>query len=178
MPGSTSPSGVWGSRRRRCRRGCRGYVYYRTSTRTTNKKIFYYELRARLPDLRAHETCLRHQIDALDAQTADRDAYLKLTDDLEGFLAQQRRRTADAGIEERQRVLRLLVNDIIVGPEKITIRHRIPDSGSTNREPHDSPSAEGEQPAGYPLLWGRGIADLVEHLPGPVGPVRRADSAA
>jgi site-specific DNA recombinase len=113
------------------------------------------ELRARMPDLRAHETGLRHQIDALDAQTADRDAYLKLADDLEGFLAQLRHRTTGADIEERQRVLRLLVKDIIVGPEKITIRHRIPAPGSTNREPHNSPSTEGEQPAGYPLRWGR-----------------------
>ncbi len=113
------------------------------------------ELRARMPDLRAHETGLRHQIDALDAQTADREAYLKLADDLEGFLARLHHRTTDAGIEERQRVLRLLVKDVIVGPEKITIRHRIPAPGSTNRHPHDSPSTEGEQPAGYPLRWGR-----------------------
>ena len=118
------------------------------------------ELRARMPDLRAHETGLRHQIDVLDAQAADRDAYLKLADDLEGFLAQLRHRTTDAGIEERQRVLRLLVKDVIVGPEKITIRHRIPAPGSTNSEPHDSPSTEGEQPAGYPLRWGHGDAAL------------------
>jgi site-specific DNA recombinase len=131
------------------------------------------ELRARMPDLRAHETGLRHQIDALDAQTADRDAYLKLADDLEGFLAQLRHRTTDTAIEERQRVLRLLVKDIIVGPEKITIRHRIPAPGSTNREPHDSPSTEGEQPASYPLRWGRGISGHVQHLPGPAGQIRR-----
>ena len=48
------------------------------------------ELRARMPDLRARETNLRGQIAALDTQLADRDAYLKLADDLEGFLAQLR----------------------------------------------------------------------------------------
>ncbi len=121
------------------------------------------ELRARMPDLRAHETGLRHQIDALDAQTADREAYLKLADDLEGFLARLHHRTTDAGIEERQRVLRLLVKDVIVGPEKITIRHRIPAPGSTNRHPHDSPSTEGEQPAGYPLRWGRALAAIGQY---------------
>ena len=31
-----------------------------------------------------------------------------------------------ADVAERQRVLRLLVKDVLIGPEKITIRHRIP----------------------------------------------------
>ena len=40
------------------------------------------ELRARMPDLRARETNLRNQIHALDAQLADREAYLALAADL------------------------------------------------------------------------------------------------
>jgi site-specific DNA recombinase len=118
------------------------------------------ELRARMPDLRARETGLRNQIDALDAQAADRDAYLKLADDLEGFLAQLRHRTQDTDIGERQHVLRLLVKDVLVGPEKITIRHRIPTptSGSTRREHHDQPATEGDQTPNCPLRWGRVVA--------------------
>ena len=84
------------------------------------------ELRARMPDLRARETGLKDQIAALDAQAADRDAYLRLADDLEGFLARLRRNSATATTEDRQRVLRALVQDILIGPDKITIRHRIP----------------------------------------------------
>ncbi len=98
------------------------------------------ELRARMPHLRSRETSLRSQIGALDAQTADRDAYLTLADDLEGFLTQLRGNAATATIEDRQRVLRLLVKDILIGPEKITIRHRIPTpaggSGARQRDPH------------------------------------------
>ena len=97
------------------------------------------ELRARMPHLRARETSLRGQIDALDAQLADRDAYLKLAADLEGFLAQLRGSAATATVEERQRVLRLLVKDILICPGKITIRHRIPTrtdgSGTRQRDP-------------------------------------------
>ena len=84
------------------------------------------ELRARMPDLRARETGLKDQIAALDAQAADRDAYLRLADDLEGFLARLRQNSATATTEDRQRVLRALVQDILIGPDKITIRHRIP----------------------------------------------------
>ena len=76
------------------------------------------ELRARMPDLRARETGLKDQIAALDAQAADRDAYLKLAGDLEGFLARLRGSSATATTEDRQRVLRAVVQDILIGPEK------------------------------------------------------------
>jgi site-specific DNA recombinase len=62
----------------------------------------------------------------LDTQAADRNTYLKLADSLEGFLAQLRTNAATATVQDRQRVLRLLVKDVLVGPQKITIRHRIP----------------------------------------------------
>jgi len=116
------------------------------------------ELRARMPDLRAREANLRNQIDALDAQLADREIYLKLADDLEGFLAQLRDKAATALVEERQRVLRLLVKDVLIGPEKITIRHRIPirerTATSAHQHPGD-PDTEGDHSPGYPLRWGR-----------------------
>ena len=114
------------------------------------------ELRAKMPHLRARETSLRGQIDALDAQAADRDAYLKLADDLEGFLAQLRGNAATATVEDRQRVLRLLVKDILIGPEKITIRHRIParpgGSGARQRDP--GPDTEGDHRPGLSIALG------------------------
>ncbi len=115
------------------------------------------ELRTRMPHLRARETTLRGQLGALDAQAADRDAYLKLAGDLEGFLAQLRGNAATATAGDRQKVLRLLVKDILIGPEKITIRHRIParPGGSGARQRHPQPDTEGDYRAGYPLRWGR-----------------------
>jgi site-specific DNA recombinase len=115
------------------------------------------ELRARMPHLRARQANLQGQIDALNAQAADRDAYLKLADDLEGFLAQLRGNAATVTTGQRQRVLRLLVKDVLIGPEKITIRHRIPArSGSPATHPHNTETdTEGDQRPGYPLRWGR-----------------------
>jgi site-specific DNA recombinase len=84
------------------------------------------ELRAKMPDLRAREASLRGQLDALDAQAADRDAYLKLAGDLEAFLTRLHGSATTASTDDRRRVLRLLVKDVLIGPEKITIRHRIP----------------------------------------------------
>ena len=115
------------------------------------------ELRARMPHLRARQANLRSQLDTLDAQAADRDAYLKLAGDLDGFLSQLRGKAATASTGERQRVLRLLVKDVLIGPEKITIRHRIPtrEPAAGNRQEHQTNDTEGDMRQSYPLCWGR-----------------------
>jgi site-specific DNA recombinase len=130
------------------------------------------ELRARMPALRARETNLRGQASAIDAQLADREAYLKLADDLEGFLVQLRDTTQEASITERQRVLRLLVKDILIGPEKITIRHRIPARERSSPRTHQAgePDTEGDHRPGYPLRWGRDLTCALQCLPAPAGP--------
>ena len=118
------------------------------------------ELRARMPDLRAREQNLRAQLAALDAQAADRDAYLKLADDLAGFLTRLRGSVATASTEERRRVLRLLVKDVLIGPEKITIRHRIPvrEPGASGGGHHDTTDTEGDMRNSSLLRWGRAFA--------------------
>src|SRR5439155_15579428 len=119
------------------------------------------ELRARMPDLRARETGLKDQIAALAAQAADRDAYLKLADDLEGFLGKLRASSATATTEDRQRVLRAVVQDVLVGPEKITIRHRIPArQPSGGNGGHDTTDTEGDMRESSLLRWGRDHAAL------------------
>jgi site-specific DNA recombinase len=119
------------------------------------------ELRTRMPDLRARETNLRNQIDALDTQLADRQAYLTLAADLEGFLAQLHAKAEVSTVAERQRVLRLLVKDVLIGPDKITIRHRIPlRQRTTSDHPDaDNTDTEGEHPEHCPLRWGRARSD-------------------
>ena len=120
------------------------------------------ELRARMPDLRARETGLKDQIAALDTQAADRDAYLKLASDLEGFLARLRENVATATTEDRQRVLRAVVQDILIGPDKLTIRHRIPvrEHATRNSSNHDNTDTEGDMRESSLLRWGRGYPAL------------------
>ncbi len=113
------------------------------------------ELRSRMPELRSRETSLRHQIDALDSQLADREVYLKLADDLEGFLTGLRAKTATATVSERQRVLRLLVKDVLISPDKIIIRHSIPTRSNTPSR-MDNPAgtdSEGETRPDCQLRW-------------------------
>ena len=113
------------------------------------------ELRTRIPELRARETGLRHQVDALESQLADREVYLKLADNLEDFLTGLRDKTITATVTERQRVLRLLVKDVLVGPEKITIRHSIPvrHNVSSRTDGSAETDSEGEIRPDCQLRW-------------------------
>jgi site-specific DNA recombinase len=131
------------------------------------------ELRTRMPHLRARQASLRGQLDTLNAQAADHDAYLKLADNLEGFLTQLHTSTAAATVEERQRVLRLLVKDVLIAPETITIRHRIParPHSSATRHATAETDTEGDHAPGYPLRWGR-----VQPMPAERGPARDGSS--
>jgi site-specific DNA recombinase len=84
------------------------------------------ELRARMPDLRKKESTLRAQLDALEAETLDQETYVALAENLEKFLGRLRDGAKTCSIEERQRIVRLLVKEVLVDPERIVIRHSIP----------------------------------------------------
>jgi site-specific DNA recombinase len=133
------------------------------------------ELRARMPELRARETNLHHQLDALDNQLADREVYLHLADNLEDFLTRLRDKAATATVAERQRVLRLLVKDVLVGPDKITIRHSIPVRHNASDTTDDSPDSdsEGETRRDCQLRWRsrrRASGPLLERVRVPLQP--------
>src|SRR5918992_3740643 len=86
------------------------------------------ELRARMPALRKRQSTLRAQLDALETDLHDAETYLKLADNLESFLARLADGLDQLGDEERQRILRLVVREVLVGgdDDTITVRHSIP----------------------------------------------------
>src|SRR5260370_25568329 len=62
----------------------------------------------------------------LQLQTNDRAAFLRLAETLTAFLARLRSAAETLSVIERQRIVRLLVKDVLVGEDTITIRHSIP----------------------------------------------------
>jgi site-specific DNA recombinase len=86
------------------------------------------ELRARMPTLRKRQSTLRAQLDTLDTELHDAETYLKLADSLEGFLGRLADGLDQLSLEEQQRVLRLVVREVVIGggDDTITIRHTIP----------------------------------------------------
>ena len=86
------------------------------------------ELRARTPELRKRQTALRAQLDTLDAELHDADTYLQLADTLEAFLGRLADGLDTLDTAGQQRILRLIVREVLVGgdDDTITIRHSIP----------------------------------------------------
>ncbi len=117
------------------------------------------ELRARTPALRKRQGALRAQLDTLQAELHDAETYLKLTDTLEGFLGRLADGLDQLSVEEQQRILRLVVREVLIGgdDDTITIRHSIP----TPTGP-DEPS--------YLLRGSSHLAAPVQRLPAPARP--------
>ena len=84
------------------------------------------QLRERMPLLRQREHTLRTEMDALVKQTRDRAAQLRLAETLSVFLARVRVAADTLDIQERQRIVRLVVKEVLVGDDTIVIRHCIP----------------------------------------------------
>jgi site-specific DNA recombinase len=84
------------------------------------------QLRERMPALRHREQTLRAELQAIADQTNDRDAFLRLAETLTAFLARLRSAAETLSASERQRIVRLLVKEVLVGEDTITIRHSIP----------------------------------------------------
>jgi site-specific DNA recombinase len=121
------------------------------------------ELRARTPALRKRHSTLSAQRDALETELADAETYLKLADSLEGFLGRLAAGLDRLPLDDQQRVLRLVVREVLIGggDDKITIRHSIP-----------TPTGGGSPDC--PLRGSSHFTAAFEHLPACAGPgVRR-----
>ena len=84
------------------------------------------ELRARTPELRKREATLRAELDALDAQLHDAETYLKLTETLDAFRARLSANAEQLTIEQRKEIVRLVVREVLLGNDDLTVRHSIP----------------------------------------------------
>jgi len=84
------------------------------------------ELRKRLPELRKRGKAIQTEIQCLDASAGDRDRFLRVADNVESFLARLRTAADNMDVTDRQKVLRLIVKEILVGPDTIRIKHSIP----------------------------------------------------
>ena len=116
-----------------------------------------------MPELRRREYATRAELQSMADQTTDRTAYLRLAETLTAFLARLRASAETLDIIERQRVVRLMVKEILVSDDRIVIRHSIPlptgPSGSHDPSPIGGypSSASGKS---YLLRSGSGDAAL------------------
>src|SRR5947209_12135408 len=112
------------------------------------------ELRARMPTLRKRHSTLRAQLDTLETELHDAETYLKLADSLEGFLGRLAAGLDQLSLEEQQRVLRLVVREVLIGGDNdtITIRHTIPTPTRPNDPSYLLRGSSQRRPLRGPLL--------------------------
>lgn len=84
------------------------------------------ELRTRMPSLRQRETMVQAQLATLEAELLDAETYMALAESLESSLARLHDAAQSLEVADRQRVLRLVVKEVRVGPDSIVIKHSIP----------------------------------------------------
>jgi site-specific DNA recombinase len=114
------------------------------------------QLRERMPALRHRQQTLSAELQAIADRTNDRAAFLRLAETLTAFLARLRSAAETLSVIERQKIVRLLVKDVLVGGDTITIRHSIPiPSGSPQNGGSDDPNGQN-----YPLCKRRDFASV------------------
>src|SRR5215472_10925988 len=84
------------------------------------------QLRERMPPLRQREQALREEARAIADQSNDSVMFLRLAETLTAFLTRLRDSANTLDVMERQRIVRLVVKDVLIGDDTLVIRHCIP----------------------------------------------------
>src|ERR1700738_2585172 len=106
------------------------------------------DLRRRMPELRKREQAISAELNAIDSQLADRAGYLRLAETVTSFLARLRETAKTLDVAERQRIVRLLVKEILVDDDTIVIRHSIPAPTESTDGSGPTSRPKGRQPPG------------------------------
>ena len=114
------------------------------------------ELRDRMPRLRKREKALQAELVSLEGAMADQQAVFRLANNLESFLMQLQNAADTIDVKERQKLLHLIVKEILVDDNNIKIKHSIPLSPSNNTKE----SINHSELPGYLLRSGRHTCTL------------------
>ena len=127
------------------------------------------QLRERMPALRHREQTLRAELQAIADQVNDGAAFLRLAETLTAFLTRLRTAAETLSVTERQRIVRLVVKEVLVGDDTITIRHSIPvpsdplQNGGSPPHPPDGQSYLLRKGSGHPALRNALFARCCQH---------------
>ncbi len=114
------------------------------------------ELRSRMPAIHSRKRVLEAELEAVQSAAEERERFLRIAETLESFRDRLRASTETLELIERQKVLRSLVKEVLVGDGEITIRHSIPmteGSGCSHAKPDSNSSTQSPEPQGYLLRW-------------------------
>jgi site-specific DNA recombinase len=118
------------------------------------------DLRSRAPELRRRQATIEKELEGVALQALEKTRLTQLNASMENFLTALWQSAKTLEIVERQKIVRLVVRQIIVNGDTLTIHHSIPISRSSQES----------QPSASYLLCTRSLKPPVsEYLPRPVG---------
>jgi site-specific DNA recombinase len=98
------------------------------------------ELRKRMPGLRKRQEALKAELNSLEVAAASHQGFLRLADNMADFLGRLRKTADSMSVSDRQKIVRLVVKEILVDLDTIKIKHSIPVSEvSAESGPEKSP---------------------------------------
>ena len=112
------------------------------------------ELRRRIPELRKQQQAVQSELESLQNDVVNQTNYLRLVDGLADFRERLRSRADTLDVVERQKILRLVAKEILVGKDTITIRHSIPMPRSSPETPRGAGPSGLQNAPGYLLRSG------------------------
>ena len=127
------------------------------------------QLRRRMPELRKQAQAVESELQSLEMAAVDEAKYLQLAETLAAFRTKLRARAETLEVRERQQILRLLVKEVLVGSDTVTLRHSIPipqsGPGSNGTSaPNSGPSGAAPNPS-YLLRMRSHFTSACEYLP-------------
>ena len=131
------------------------------------------QLRHRIPELNKKSQAVESELQSLETAAVDQARYLQLAESLDGFRIKLRARAMTLDVGERQQILRLLVKEVLVAADSLTIRHSIPipQTGPVSNGPQSTGSdpSGASQKASYLLRSRSNLAVAGQHLPEQIG---------
>jgi site-specific DNA recombinase len=122
------------------------------------------QLRERMPELRQQEQAARSELQSLRMAVQDQSRYLRVVDSLSDFRARLQNNADRLDLVGRRKIIRLLVKEIFVGTDTITIRHSIPLANSKPQptDPRPLPAAppQARTNTGYRLCTRSGLSSF------------------
>jgi site-specific DNA recombinase len=89
------------------------------------------DLRSRAPELRRRQATIEKELEGVALQALEKTRLTQLNASMENFLVALQQSAKTLEIVERQKIVRLVVKQIIVNGDTLTIHHSIPIARST-----------------------------------------------
>jgi site-specific DNA recombinase len=112
------------------------------------------ELRGRVHGLRKRESALTSELQSIESRMVDEEMYLQLVGRIDDFLSRIRQSAESLNVLDRQKILRLVVKEVLVSGDTVTIKHSIPTT-PLFPDPKVTPDPSGQTNMPSYLLCGR-----------------------